>query len=179
MNDSTSHDIVTAVRSVRRFTEDVAKLLATARDSLDRAGWKSRSSQAISVSTSLNNPSSWIPQDAFWFVLNERLPSHLVILSVVFDSIENPSQFDVPVVAVVYVRFKEPVRDNWAFRWSRLCEKTNSIADGQFREVLPKLLGDPDGVEHAEVAAWPVVSITSAEVLERTILEPLLARIRR
>lgn len=115
-------NIIAAVRSVRRLTRDVAKLLTTAREFLEDAGWKSRTTQAISVSTSLNNAENWIPQDAFWFSFNERFPNHLLVVSVVFDSVENPNNLASPLVMAGYVRFAQPVRDNWSFRWSRLCE---------------------------------------------------------
>src|SRR5688572_17247288 len=119
MNEPIGESIIAAVRSVRRFTEDVAKLLSTAREILEDAGWRSRTTQAITISTSLNIPHKWIPQDAFWFVFNKRFPNHLLVVSVVFDNIESPNSFTVPVVMSGCLRFSQPVTDNWHFRWSR------------------------------------------------------------
>lgn len=170
-------NIIAAVRSVRRLTRDVAKLLTTAREFLEDAGWKSRTTQAISVSTSLNNAENWIPQDAFWFSFNERFPNHLLVVSVVFDSVENPNNLASPLVMAGYVRFAQPVRDNWSFRWSRLCEGAGSVADGQFRDIrtMPQMRAAE--IEQAEIAVRPLTSMESSERLEALMLRPLLSRL--
>ena len=177
MSEAVKDDIIQAIRNVRRFTEDVGKLLATARDVLKKAGWQSRSTQAISVSTSLNLPHNWLPQDAFWFVFNPNYPNHLVVISVVFDNVEVPVHLKLPVVVTGIVRFSAPVRGNWRFSWSRLVDVTDATPNGVFRDVPLKALGDPVDFHGAEIAVWPLRSITSAEIIERQVLEPLLARI--
>jgi hypothetical protein len=177
MSNPAEANIVAAVRSVRRLTRDVAKLLTTAREFLENAGWKSRTTQAISVSTSLNIPENWVPQDAFWFAFNGRYPKHLLVVSVLIDSVETPDSFTLPVVMSGYVRFAQPVRANWSFRWARLCEKVGSIADGEFREMPLAAFDRAGDVEQAEIAVRPLVSITSSELLEGLVLKPLLSRI--
>jgi hypothetical protein len=177
MSDTVTDDIIQAIRNVRRFTEDVRKLLATARDILKRDGWQSDTTQAISVSTSLNLSQKWVPQDAFWFVFNPHYPNHLVVISVVFDNIEAPVHLKLPVVEAGYVWFRVPVGKKWSFKWSRFVDETDATPDGVFREVPLKALGNPMDFHRAEIAVWPLRSITSAEILERQVLEPLLARI--
>ena len=177
MSEPATDDIIPAIRNVRRFTEDVGKLLATARDILKSHGWKCETTQAISVSTSLNVPHKWVPQDAFWFVFNPNYPHHLVVISVVFDNIEAPQHLKLPVVEAGYVWFRKPVGKKWSFKWSRFIDETEATPDGMFSDVPLNALGNPLDFHRAEVAVWPLRSINSAEILERQVLDPLLARI--
>jgi hypothetical protein len=175
------NDIITAVQVVRRFCEDVGRLLKTAKESMDREGWRPHNSQALaSSSTSLNYPTNWVPQDAFCFLFNKQRPLQMAVISVVFDSIDDPEGFKMPRVMYGHFRYREPVRDNWAFRWARLGAGGNLTADGTFRTVELSELDDPapQDVELVEMAALPLHEVTGAEIVERRVVRELVSRLQ-
>jgi hypothetical protein len=170
------HDIVLAVREVRRLTEDIAKLLRTARDRFDNLGWKPRTTQSISVSTSLNYARTWIPQDAFLFLLNQSRPNHLVLLSVLFDSVDNAATFLMPVVSVGYLQCAEAVKENWSPSWSRASEWVGPRHDGSFQRIPIEKMSIGGNIIHGEIATIPLERIINADSMEQLLIQPLLGK---
>jgi len=178
MTDELDRNILTAVRTVRRFLEDVGKLLNTANERLQSEGWKGRNPSLIYTSTSIYEPTRWMPQDAFWFSVNAAYPQHLCVVSVLFDSIQSPSLFLQPLIMTGYFRFVETAGNNWSYEWARLAEKTTPPLDGAFRDVPINLL-DKAGIVRGAIATNRLTSVTSSDLLNKNIIDPLLAEIAK
>lgn len=184
MVDQEGANIVRAIRGVRCFIKDIARLLETTRDHLDNKGWRHRASTAISAPASLDSAEFWIPAWAGWFATNPEHPHYLLVLFVIFDSVRQPSAISEPLILSGCVRFAEPIGENWPmpFGWSKVAESVGLPSDGTFLPIAPVALPSTNGIDnaelsHAEFAGRPLVSITNAQELVESVLNPLLSKV--
>ena len=174
--------IIRALGQVRRLHWEVASLLQTADRVLSEHGWriaKSDSRALYETSTSIDKPNQWMPWEVYRYYRHDDHPSTLASLTVLLD--DGQSEFPEPLITGSVIEFEDAQtaagHAYWAGAFFRVLLK--SEPDGRAVEVQRELLDKGWDFEFrkARCFAYPLVTVTSEEVLRQKIVGHLLAQL--
>lgn len=174
--------IIRALSQIRRLHEDVSLLLRTADKAMAERGWKiakSDSRALYETTTSIDKPQQWMPWEVYRYYRHDDQPSTLASLTVLLD--DGQTEFSEPLITGSVIEFEDAATAAGHAYWA-----------GAFYRVLPR--GEPDGrmvevqrallekgwdfeFQNARCFAYPLVTVTSEEVLRQKIVGHLLSQL--
>jgi hypothetical protein len=181
-------NILKSVKQMRQLCEQISLLLRTADEQMTKADWSSEGNTAIAdSSSSILNPTYWIPIAVFRFYRHKNHTNRLAYVSVLLDDHwERKYTIEEPLITAGFFDYgTAKVSDDYEYWYARcygyLSKDRNLKADGQpFRFDKMMLSLDHRGdFEGGEVFAVPLVSIANANDVESQITNKLLNLINK
>lgn len=174
--------ILTAVRQVRGLHEDISLLLRTADTAMGEQDWtnaKNDGTALFDMSWSIDRPKQWMPWEVFRFYCHDGRPTVLASISVLLDDGED--RLREPVVSGACFDFGKPLSTASYPNWIGGIFKSSvdHEAGGQWLEVTHERLGKGWNFpfRQAWCFAYPLVTVTSEEVLREQIVGHLLSHL--
>ena len=173
-------------RQMRRFLNEVGKLLQTADGQLDKGGWKPIDAKLISASGRVDKAEEWVPYNATRFYIHERTPTTLVYVFVLFDYYDDGSvtvqRLEEPLISCGIMSFRSKDEVDWVpWQGALHLYRKGWSADGNFVEfdlkgMVPASWCKATGVTSA---ALPLRAMTGPEVLLEKCIQPLLDQVAK
>jgi len=174
--------IIRALRQVRRLHDDVSLLLRTADKAMGERGWKNAKSDSRALyetSSSIDRPQQWMPWEIYRYYRHDDRSATLASLTVLLD--DGQTEFPEPLVSGSVIEFEDANtaagHAYWAGAFYRVMPK--SEPDGRIVEVQREQLEKSWDFEFqsARCFAYPLVTVTSEEVLREKLVGRLLSQL--
>lgn len=174
--------IIRVLSQVRRLYAEVALLLQTADKAMAERGWriaKSDSRALYETSNSIDRPQQWMPWEVYRYYRHDDHPSTLASLTVLLD--DGQSEFLEPLITGSVIEFEDAQTASGHAYWAGAFFRTllKKEPDGRAVEVQRELLDKGWDFEFrkARCFAYPLVTVTSEEVLRQKVVGHLLAQL--
>lgn len=183
--------ILEFIKEIRRFSVEIASLLKTVDDLMERNRWVTvtGSTTYASSSQSLDIPKRWYPYDMFRFYKNANYKDILTYTSIILDEdpwlmVEPPlTPINEPLITAGYFHYNKgekievnSTKDN--YWWARFYEYAeNRKDDGTIygsKENWQEDWGEEYPFHTFEIFGYPLVAVTNANEVESKIVKPLL-----
>jgi hypothetical protein len=173
-------NIVEALRSLRKLCAEIASLLSSADNLMSHNGWTPMVGNVYGRLTyTLAEPKKWIQQDIFRLYRNPELKHLACFISVILDDTEKPDSITEPLLTAGFfdygigseVGISEKHFDYSLVRWHL------NMPDRNDKGVLTQIEHEPslkETFKRVGTIGIPLLSITDALGLQRTIITPLL-----
>jgi hypothetical protein len=178
--------IIATFSQARRFCEQVGLMIQTTDSVMDKLGWDSCSSQAVSHSSAVNKADEWLPYFACRYFENKERPGLLPFLGVLFDYDDDDAKVQMipePLVTAGWYDYGRDGKREAYIYWHAVIhvyipgwKADGSWAEGKPTEVIPKAIGKFSSLRCRSFAR-PVLSLKNTEDLTRLVIDPLIADI--
>jgi hypothetical protein len=181
MSDSNGKNILYAVRQVRTLMVEVSKLLLEADAIMGAAGWGPRvgATALAGGAFSINSPKNWIPHRVFRFYKHEEHPKVVLSLAVILDEQGVDQKVAEPLVSGLLMEYEtvnEIPEGNSLYNtaiWHLYVPERKD--DGSIVAIVPREQWEAESTAKLMRSfAIPLVSVTSRERLEQSIVSKLL-----
>ncbi len=181
MSDSNGKSLLFAIRQVRTLMVEVSKLLLEADAIMGAAGWGPRvgATALAGGAFSINSPKNWIPHRAFRFYKHEGYPKVVLNLAVILDEQGADQKVVEPLVSGLLMEYEtvdEIPEGNSLYNtaiWHLYVPERKD--DGTIVTIVPRELWAAESTAKTMRSfAVPLVSISSRERLEETVVSKLL-----
>jgi hypothetical protein len=160
---------------------EVSKLLLEADAIMGAAGWAPRvgATALAGGAISINSPKNWIPHRVFRFYKHDEHPKVVLTLTVILDEQGTDQKVVEPLVSGLLMEYEtvdEIPEGNSLYNiatWHLYVPERKD--DGTIVAIVPRELWEAESTAKAMRSfAIPLVSVTSRERLEQTIVSKLL-----
>jgi hypothetical protein len=186
-------NILKMIKQNKKLFEEMALLLKTSDEQMQKNGWEADGSGAIyDMSKSLNDPQRWLPNYLFRIYFNSEYENILAYVSILLDDDVYGGYEDIitePLITAGYFDYGEGNKveeyQQWFTKWygfwmekrreDEIIYEDKKNWKKEWEERFPK---DDVDFEHYRCFGIPLTSITNTSELESKIVNHLLGLIQ-
>jgi len=183
MNDNSLNSIAKLISELRNFSEQISLLLKSSDYIFQKRNWAILNSDiTLDSSKLIDYPLKWFPEFFCRFYKNQDYANVQFYIAVILDNRNSNKSYDFgePIITCGYFwGLNNPEKvDLWRCRWHVYSDNKNY--KGVICELDPmqkKWSSSESDFIHLKSLALPLTEITSSNVLQKSIIEPLFDKL--